>query len=594
MGGSAKEIETIIEDADRKLDLKYPGTSRDLRFIMKEMLLDAKVLDVYFIHMDISGHNTKTLSSIRVNKIYGDFKFSSEARRKMLWQSFARLEQEEAAKGSVTVVAADRSTTTAYHPAYEVTFKTTEPGGSVVYKVLHFVELEAGEYHMFQLKCDGNLLKARLIDFHSLLASVRYKAQVKEIRLADNEILVRGSKIAWAGNLPKQWFGGNAQAIERMIKDTDDEDKKLLAQTMLPRAKKLDIYFIHLNLMKTRKISISSIFANMIDERTRSDEEIKRMAQASGLSEADIRAIAQEDYTLSDRQLRKEVWQKHARLIEMDEGQGAETVLTADREIKTGNRPAYEATFKTTLPEGEITYTVVHIVELEEGKKHLFQLEADGRQFDARLKDFRGLLASVYYGPVVVKEADSQTNETLVAGRMVAWTGKLPKGWIGGNATVIERAIVETADAQQRVIMRAMLSDAKALDVCFVYPTGESTTLEALPFIRVLVKTVDTNYSNELKRKEFWQAYAFVLQFEAGGEAKTVLISDRVTRTGDHQAYEATFKTIKSEGEAVYEVMHIVQLGGGRCHMFMFESHSDNFEPLLADFHGLLDSVRYK
>lgn len=399
IGGTAKQMEDIIVKTD----------NADLRQILQELLLDVQVLDVYFVHLDVTGITTRTLSSIRVNVIRKDFQLSDVTRRKAMWQAFAHLEQLDAGDGAVTVVVADRATSTGYHPAHEATFKTTEPGGGIVYKVMHLVELEGGISHIFMLRSDGMKFKARLKDFHSLLASVRYKAHVKEIRLADNEILVRGSKITWAGNLPKQWFGGNTQAIERMIKDTDDEDKKLLAKTMLPRAKKSDIYFIHLNLIKTRKISISSILANLIDERARSGEEIKRMAQALGVSEADIIAIAQEGWALSDKQLRKGVWQKQARSIEMDEGQGAETALVVDRETKTGNRPAYEATFKTTLPEGDITYTIIHIVELGEGKKHLFRLKTDGRQFDARLKDFRRLLTSVYYGPVVIKEAESQS-----------------------------------------------------------------------------------------------------------------------------------------------------------------------------------------
>lgn len=400
IGGTAKQMEYIIVKTD----------DADIRQMLQKMLREAQVLDVYFVHLDVTGTKTRTLSSIRVNVIRKDFQLSDVTRRKEMWQAFAHLEQLDAEDGAVTVVAADRATSTGYHQAYEATFKTTEPGGGIVYKVMHLVELEGGIFHIFMLRSDGMKFKARLKDFHSLLASVRYKAQVKEIRLADNEILVRGSKTTWAGILPKQWFGGNAQTIERIIKDTDDENKKHLAQTMLPRATKADIYFIHLNLMKTSKISISSIFANMIDERTRSGEEIKMLAQELGLSVADVIAMAQKDYTLSDKQLRKGVWQKQARSIEMDEGQGAKTALVADRETKTGNRPAYEATFKTTLLEGDITYTIVHIVELGEGKKHLFQLKADGRQFDARLKDFRRLLTSVYYGPVVIKKAELQSS----------------------------------------------------------------------------------------------------------------------------------------------------------------------------------------
>jgi hypothetical protein len=313
-----------------------------------------------------------------------------------------------------------------------------------------------------------------------------------------------------------------------------------------------------------------------------------------GISEEEVRELAQTSYSLSDGQLRNMVWQKYANLIEMDEEHGAKTVLIKDSETETGNRPAYEAIFKTFLPKGGITYTVLHIVELEEGKNHLFWLEADVGQYEFRFKDFRGLLKSIYYGPVVVKTAASQTKEKIVTGRRVQWTGRISNNWMGGNAAVIKQAIRDTEDVYKREIYSEMLSDAKGLDVYLVRLNEEYTKLESLPSIRVLERADDSNYSNEIKRKEFWKSYEFIVQFNEGEGSKTVLTTDRVTRTGNHKAYEATFKTIKPQGEIVYEVVHIVRLEGGLCHMFILWSKGNDYEDQIKDFHKLLNSVHYK
>lgn len=164
VGGNSNQMEAIIAKTN----------NATLQEIMREMLLDAQRLDVYFTHLDVTGIDTGTLSTIRANIIEGDFMLSEPGARDAFWSAYGDILEDEAGPGAVTSFASDRLSMTGGYTAFEATFETSLPGGGVVYKVMHLVDVGESLYHIFELKADSVKFRARKEEFENLLISVRY------------------------------------------------------------------------------------------------------------------------------------------------------------------------------------------------------------------------------------------------------------------------------------------------------------------------------------------------------------------------------------------------------------------------------------
>ena len=164
VGGSARQIENVLA-----------GTTNDtLRAVMSEMLLDAKGLDVFFTHVDITGATSRTVSSLRVNTLKLDMALADKEERNALWRAFTPRVQKDYPPGSTTTLGGDAVTTTGGRPAYQAMYRTEMPNGSAVYVLVHFVDLPDGTVHMFMLKADSNKMPAREKEVRQFLDSVRY------------------------------------------------------------------------------------------------------------------------------------------------------------------------------------------------------------------------------------------------------------------------------------------------------------------------------------------------------------------------------------------------------------------------------------
>ena len=149
-------------------------TNETLRTIMSEMLLDAKGLDLYFTHLDVTGVTSGTVSSLRVNTVKLGMALADKEARNTLWQAFMQNLQKGYPPGSTTTLGGDAVTMTGGRPAYEVTFRAEQPNGSAVCMLMHLVDLPDGTQHLFTLKSDSKKMPARERDVRQLLGSVRY------------------------------------------------------------------------------------------------------------------------------------------------------------------------------------------------------------------------------------------------------------------------------------------------------------------------------------------------------------------------------------------------------------------------------------
>lgn len=185
--------------------------------------------------------------------------------------------------------------------------------------------------------------------------------------------------------------------------------------------------------------------------------------------------------------------------------------------------------------------------------------------------------------------------EIHVWGGKLAWTGKLPIGWVGGNARTIESVMAVTNDANLRKILREMLLDAQTLDVYVSHLDVTGVTTQTLSTIRanIVPPQQDFQPSDKAHRQEFWQSYAFGLQVDSVPGSATAVVGDLATTTAGRPAYQATFKTTRPDG-VVYYIVHLVQLEGGRWHLFQVQADSKKFRARRVDFQNLLNSVRYK
>jgi hypothetical protein len=164
VGGHAAQIERIMVATDNEM----------LRTIFREMLLDAQKLDAYFVHTDVTGTTTKTLTSLRINVLRLESDLADQETQRAVWQSYAGRLNDDGPPGSQTTVESDEASETGGLPAYTAVFRTNQRDGGVVYTILYLVSRGGGAMHMFQMKADAKKFRARFAELSELLRSVRY------------------------------------------------------------------------------------------------------------------------------------------------------------------------------------------------------------------------------------------------------------------------------------------------------------------------------------------------------------------------------------------------------------------------------------
>lgn len=160
IGGNYYQIEKVSRESEN---------SR-IKMLLRTMQRDARKLDVYLIHMDVSGVHTLTSIRVNVGKGYGNNYFNKDT-----WLAYAQILQLDYPKGSRTRLVSYKSLTTGGLPAYQAKFKTTEPNGGIIFEVMHVVILSSNKSHIFNFKVDSTKYLRRYAEFSQMLRSVKYQ-----------------------------------------------------------------------------------------------------------------------------------------------------------------------------------------------------------------------------------------------------------------------------------------------------------------------------------------------------------------------------------------------------------------------------------
>ncbi len=162
IGGNYYQIENVERDLE----------SQNIRQLLNEMKEEAKVLDAYLINTNVQGASPRILTSIRINVTIA---VGSGADFSSLWNNLAYSFQSDHPSGSITRLHDTRSTITGGYNAKEAKYKTTLPGGGVIYEVVHVVLLGTDKGHLFKLKVNSAHYQVRYQEFVRMMKSLEYK-----------------------------------------------------------------------------------------------------------------------------------------------------------------------------------------------------------------------------------------------------------------------------------------------------------------------------------------------------------------------------------------------------------------------------------
>jgi hypothetical protein len=354
-GGTTHSMEHVLTKtvgADR--------TSEDMRKLLSLMLPEAKQLDALLFHMDTTGTETDTLSSLRVSVISrGGFdRFTDDSVRGAVMEELAQDRLNAYAPGAKVEVVQHRVGATAGRQAYEGTFAVTLPSGGKVYEVLHLVAYDTGLTHRFALKADSAKFQARYADLEAILKSLRY--------------VVEGAQVPWRAELPSGWTGGNARFLETASAATDDEDYRGLLTKMLGEAKMLDAFLLYFD------------------------------AGEEGVSSLRIE-VGELGLNLSETSQRQKIWNGYLESVNKRHPQASKVAVFPEHFANTGERDAYEITFKVMMLNDQQVHYVVHLVPIDNEKTHVFIFRSDSRKFDERYRDMQSILNSLKYSVAGMK-----------------------------------------------------------------------------------------------------------------------------------------------------------------------------------------------
>lgn len=170
IGGTAQRIERVLAKT-----VGTDRTSQDIRTLMREMLPEAKGLDALLFHMDVTGTETKTMSSLRINVAPGSFRqLADSTDRQAVFERFAQSRLETYAQGTKVELTQHHVGVTGGREAYEGIFVFTLPSGGKVYEVRHLVAYDPGLTHLFALRADSVKFQARYDDLKAILKSLKY------------------------------------------------------------------------------------------------------------------------------------------------------------------------------------------------------------------------------------------------------------------------------------------------------------------------------------------------------------------------------------------------------------------------------------
>jgi hypothetical protein len=182
-----------------------------------------------------------------------------------------------------------------------------------------------------------------------------------------------------------------------------------------------------------------------------------------------------------------------------------------------------------------------------------------------------------------------------ITGRIVQWTGEIPRGWIGGNAEFIERLVKDQSLKTFRPLLEWLLTQATKMDAVlaqfFDLDTGTSKTP---PLITVNEIELDFMISDKSARTSFQERLRekFVKD-ELPGTQITIESERASMKTNGHPSYSWTYRIRRTDGATYYAVFHVVDRGSSKAHFFTLKADGNKYQLRRQEFDQLLSSVRY-
>lgn len=168
--------------------------------------------------------------------------------------------------------------------------------------------------------------------------------------------------------------------------------------------------------------------------------------------------------------------------------------------------------------------------------------------------------------------------QVVVHGTKLPWSATIPSGWVGGTAAEIESILAKPAQnpAEKRLeeVLKNILPQAKRQDAIFY--NIETTPLSSIAVDVMSIEKVES-LGDGAQRKAFWETFRKGIQKDYSKVTTVEQTSERVTTTGGHNAYEATFLATKTDGGKLYFVMHLVAYAPDTTQVFMLTAIARNF-----------------
>jgi hypothetical protein len=198
---------------------------------------------------------------------------------------------------------------------------------------------------------------------------------------------------------------------------------------------------------------------------------------------------------------------------------------------------------------------------------------------------------------------------TPVIGRKLRWVSILPNnGWVGGDVNEI-RARVEAIKASKAdefdkfmggLFFGRMIPFAELCDVYFVNAKDGVTKSRTVTTIRTDVITKEGSgfeVANDDQRMSLAQRYAKSVKGAPGardGEAAAgkVEFVEQGAVAG-RPAVRIGLRAALPDNSAFYDVLCVVELGGGNLHVFELTVDAEHFADRLNDVGRMLQAIRY-
>jgi hypothetical protein len=187
----------------------------------------------------------------------------------------------------------------------------------------------------------------------------------------ERKVQITGRIVQWTGEIPRGWIGGNAEFIEKLVRDQSLKTVRPLLEWLLSQATKMDAVLAHFFDLDTGASKTPPVIT---------------------VNEIEL------DFVISDRSARTSFQERLRGNFVKDELPGTQITTESERTLmKINGYPSYSWSYRIKRPDEATYYAVFHLVDRGISKAHVFTLKADGNKYQMRRREFDQLLSSVRY-----------------------------------------------------------------------------------------------------------------------------------------------------------------------------------------------------